>query len=310
MFRKMSLVGLLIILSVNSVLCAKWGADTIYGGYHKCAIYENTNPKIKMDPACYESITNYNNNGLPISERTYTLDGRLNDSLVYKYSDKDKKEERYNYDHSGKMTLKSIMLTEGNVQSMLLIDYLNKNDTTCIDTNILDEHCNTIISSRYLRTGQGADNKKLFTVNREINKYDDKNTLISKKAYYQYESPGQENIQKETIYKPVYDSLGRLTEYSWFATDGTLKKTFTYEYKADGSKIETQKYDALDDYTHRITIYNKKGQTIEIISLTPSGIRKTLFSMEYDKFGNLIKRNFYFKDKNEVEKTIEFVFSK
>ncbi len=301
----MLLVAFIIILSASAALCSRWGADTVWGGYTKCMIYENTNPKTKINPKAYESITKYNSNGLPICDVSYTSDGRLMDSVVYQYSDNGKKKEGINYDLNGNIKSKTSLIRNGNVISEQIIKYSGVKESILNHTAILDKCGNKIESSSY----NGNDEQLyLYWPEHEILKYDEKNNIISRIHYINF-TPTDSN-KSETIFKPVYDTLGRLIEYSWFGSDGKLEKINAYEYSTDGSKIDTEKNFRLGDYINLITKYNKQGKVTEIISLTPSGLRKKILTMEYDEFGNLIKRNIYSNDKDEVERTIEYVYSK
>jgi hypothetical protein len=310
MFRKMFLVGLMLILSASAALCAPWGSDTVWGGYTKCAMYENYNPKTKINPKAYESITLYNSKGLPISDVSFTPDGRVMDSIVFLYSAKGNKKEAEQYDMKGNLKYTTILLRTGKVQTREFISYVGRKEQIVKDKDIVDERGNIVESISYqLHSESDENDEERFFLRRELLKYDEKNTVISE-IIISKDTPTDSKKKFEITYKPLYDSLGRLIEYSWYGFKGELKKTFTYEYSADGSKIETQKDFDMHNNDQQITIYNKKGQTTEIISLTPSGIRKTMFSWEYDEFGNLIKRNFYSKVNDEVERTIEYVFSK
>lgn len=83
----MSLVGLIIILSASAALCSRWGADTVWGGYTKCMIYENTNPKTKINPKAYESITKYNKQGKVTEIISLTPSGLRKKILTMEYDE-------------------------------------------------------------------------------------------------------------------------------------------------------------------------------------------------------------------------------
>jgi len=168
MFRKMSLVGLMIILSASAALCARWGADTVWGGYTKCMIYENTNPKTKINLNAYESITKYSSKGLPICDITYTPDGRVMDSLVFQYFDDGNRKERISYDMNGNVNFKTSIIRNGNIITEQTISYSSGEKIIDKYIAILDERGNIIESSsgreidRSNENGEKPDNTRML----------------------------------------------------------------------------------------------------------------------------------------------------
>jgi hypothetical protein len=305
----MSLVGLMIILSASVAIYARWGADTVLGGYTKCAIYENYNPKTKINLKAYESITKYNSVGLPVCDISYTPDGRVMDSLVFQYFDDVNRKERISYDMNGKVNFKTSTIRNGNVITEQTISYSSGEKIIDKYIAILDERGNIIESSSGREIDRSNENgEKPFSTWRErkLQRYDEKNTVISSILYVKH-TPTDSN-KYETNFKPEYDSMGRLIKYSLYKEDGTTREVYTYKYNDDGSKIET--VFNVGKYTTKITKFNNRGKETEAISLTPLGANKVLYTLEYDEFGNLTKRNIYFNDKDEVEKTIELVYTK
>lgn len=316
----MSLVGLMIILSANAALCAFIAPDSILGGFTKCTVtYITTEPSGPDYTKKIISEALYNSTWKLEKEAAQFANGKFTQATTYNYNSKGDLLEWCEIDESGKIIYKSETTILNNVYTTRMIDYSHGIDTNSIYIISYDNNKNPI-KWEYISNIPEFHRKS-------FNNFDERNNISSDISI-------DDDDTTKSKYDNKYDPNGRLSEITSYNTEGKIRSITTYKYESDGSKTINVREIEGGNYLWNTTKYDANGKEIEETTFNPDGVcisknihnysnnrlieyieyttgdeLKTKITFYYDEYGNPV-RNTYYLPNNEVEKTIEYVYSK
>ncbi|CEN52128.1 conserved exported hypothetical protein [Capnocytophaga canimorsus] len=136
---------------------------------------------------------------------------------------------------------------------------------------------------------------------------------VRETPYYVVEKFGeiQKGRIKSFITSYIYNEQGNLIEANRYNSDGNLYGKWTYKYDTNGNRIEANSYNSDGSLSGKTAFkYDTNGNRIEANRYNSDGslYATDIYTYEYDKYGNWVKRIMYNNDKPESidEREIEY----
>ncbi|MEI6091340.1 MAG: RHS repeat domain-containing protein [bacterium] len=321
MFRKMSLVGLMLILSANAALCSFIAPDSVLGGFSKCTIHYTTakselspyelaylNGKVDKTKTIFcEAI--YDRNNKITEEVAKYSDGSPKQKILYKY-DKDYYPLDISlYNSRGDLFLNQHFTKSNDTLKVKVHINSNSSDSLSEQSLVYDNSQKKIPHSTMLNNGQDEYYQSMYSFIRgsdthiSIYLYPIKNFrqiplpgTPQSKYEYKYDNNGKitETLrtdpdgEKTTTFNK-YDGQGRLIETSVLKSDGTKEEEKYYKYEDNGSKTEFENNIYGIIYLRFITRYDEKGRVYEIVESHPNGEQRSIITRKFDDENRIIE---------------------
>ncbi|MFJ1435169.1 hypothetical protein ACILFN_07460, partial [Capnocytophaga canimorsus] len=125
--------------------------------------------------------------------------------------------------------------------------------------------------------------------------YNEQGNLIEDNRY---NSDG--SLSRKTACK--YDTNGNRIEENWYNSDGSLSWKTAFKYDTNGNLIEANSYNSDGSLSGKTACkYDTNGNLIEANGYNSDGslYATDIYTYEYDKYGNWVKRIMYNNDKPE-----------
>lgn len=306
MFRKMFLVGLMLILSASAALCAFISPDSVLGGFTKCTT-KYWNAKGEGNENSHLVITKalYNPHGKILTEVSKYQDSTPKQSINYLYDKKGYIEQFSVFNDQGILSVKKVFKRSNDTLEDKLYKYHKGVEEKIWVTNIIIEPNTQLEHTTMADTGEDGKNDMTFSLSQDDSKTISIQEQLPKKyrilnpldtTRYKYDGNGRiiETLtidregDKETSYNR-YDKSGRLLETSYLLSDGSKEVIIYFKYETDGSKTEYERNRWRGCYLQFITHYDEKGRIYERVELEPSGEQKSKLSRKFDDKNRIIE---------------------